>query len=106
MRVPTSPKKSHSSARRLIVARSVERSYRRGLLNGHDAVLWQSGVPAVREAARTSKLDAYIPFILETFARFRRCAQVGCIGDSYRFKEAQEAAAAKAVQRATRRKKR
>jgi hypothetical protein len=96
MRVPTSPKKSHSSARRLIVARSVERSYRRGLLNGHDAVLWQSGVPAVREAARTSKPSPGI----------RRCAQVGCIGDSYRFKEAQEAAAAKAVQRATRRKKR
>ena len=33
-------------------------------------VLWQSGVPAVREAARTSKIDAYIPFILDTFARY------------------------------------
>jgi transposase len=39
----------------------------------HDTVrrvLWQSGVPAVRESARTSKIDAYIPFILETFARY------------------------------------
>ena len=33
-------------------------------------VLWQSGVPAVRECARTSKLDAYVPFIQETFARY------------------------------------
>src|SRR5271170_1178533 len=39
----------------------------------HDTVrrvLWQSGVPAVRECARTSKLDAYVPFIQETFARY------------------------------------
>ena len=33
-------------------------------------VLWQSGVTAVRECARTSKLDAYVPFIQETFARY------------------------------------
>src|SRR6202050_4882360 len=33
-------------------------------------VLWQSGVVAVRECARTSKLDAYVPFIQETFARY------------------------------------
>jgi len=33
-------------------------------------VLWQSGVPAVRECARSSKLDAYVPFIQETFARY------------------------------------
>ena len=33
-------------------------------------VLWQSGVPAVRECARTSKLDAYVPFIQQTFERY------------------------------------
>jgi len=33
-------------------------------------VLWQSGVTAVRECARTSKLDAYVPFIQETFERY------------------------------------
>ncbi len=33
-------------------------------------VLWQSGVTAVREGARTSKLDPYVPLIQETFARY------------------------------------
>ena len=33
-------------------------------------VLWQSGVSAVRECARTSKLDPYLSFIQETFARY------------------------------------
>jgi transposase len=32
-------------------------------------VLWQSGV-TVRESVRTSKVDAYVPFIQETFARY------------------------------------
>jgi transposase len=33
-------------------------------------VLWQSGITAVREGARTSKLDAYVPFIRETLERY------------------------------------
>src|ERR1700687_1055184 len=33
-------------------------------------VLWQSGVTAGRECARISKLDAYVPFIQETFALY------------------------------------
>jgi transposase len=39
----------------------------------HDTVrrvLWQSGIAAVRECARTSKLDPYLAFIQETFARY------------------------------------
>jgi hypothetical protein len=33
-------------------------------------VLWQSGVPTVRECARSSKLDVYVPFIQQTFERY------------------------------------
>ena len=39
----------------------------------HDTVrrvLWQSGIPAAREHLKRSALDAYLPFIQETFARY------------------------------------
>jgi hypothetical protein len=58
-------------------------------------VLWQSGVPAVREAARTSKLDPYLPFIQETFARYptlrasrlyRMVCERGYVGCSHHFR--------------------
>lgn len=64
----------------------------------HDTVrrvLWQSGVPAVRECARTSKLDAYLPFIQETFARYptlrasrlyQMVRERGDIGSSHHFR--------------------
>jgi transposase len=58
-------------------------------------VLWQSGVPAVREAARTSKLDPYLPFVQETFARYptlrasrlyRMVCERGYVGCSHHFR--------------------
>ncbi len=64
----------------------------------HDTVrrvLWQSSVPAVRAAARTSKLDAFIPFIQDTFARYptlrasrlyRMVLERGYVGSSDHFR--------------------
>lgn len=58
-------------------------------------VLWQSGVPSVREVARTSKLDPYLPFIQETFARYptlrasrlyRMVCERGYVGCSHHFR--------------------
>jgi len=64
----------------------------------HDTVrrvLWQSGVTSVRECARTSKLDAYVPFIQETFAKYpklrasrlyRMVTARGYVGSSHHFR--------------------
>jgi transposase len=58
-------------------------------------VLWQSGVTAVRECARSSKLDAYVPFILETFERYpklrasrlyRMVTERGYVGSPHHFR--------------------
>jgi transposase len=58
-------------------------------------VLWQSGVTAVRECTRTSKLDAYVPFIRETFERYpklrasrlyRMVTERGYVGSSHHFR--------------------
>src|ERR1700719_4493850 len=58
-------------------------------------VLWQSGVTAVRENARISKLDAYVPFIQETFERYpklrasrlyRMVCERGYVGSPHHFR--------------------
>jgi transposase len=58
-------------------------------------VLWQSGVTVVRESARTSKLDAYVPFIQETFERYpklrasrlyRMVCERGYVGSPHHFR--------------------
>jgi transposase len=64
----------------------------------HDTVrrvLWQSGIPAVRECARPSKLDQYLPFIQDTFTRYptlrasrlyQMVRERGYIGSSHHFR--------------------